>query len=252
MSEHCTRCGNPNDVFQYCPAGEGGEMCVGASGDAKPISEMSREEVRAELEKAGLLKSTEWFNARILPVLLEDKRLRQALAMKDAEIEWLKEQLRNDPNGERGCMCVYCGETVVYDPAKGIQAAIDTAKEHDRVCPENPLVARIAELEAENADAKEAVRSWRRVAEILEEEKTAERERCRREEVEPLWRACGDVFAKVHALTQILGLTPPQFESRVNKVLMATDAMIRTRADVGRVQSQNPVAVVEQIQKEVL
>lgn len=69
-----------------------------------------------------------------------------------------------------------------------------------------------------------------------------ERERCRREEVEPLWRACGDVFSRVHSLTQILGLAPSEFETRVNKVLMATDAMIRIRANVGKVQSQNPVA----------
>lgn len=30
MSERCTRCGNPNNIFNYCPAGEGGEPCVGS------------------------------------------------------------------------------------------------------------------------------------------------------------------------------------------------------------------------------
>jgi cell division protein FtsB len=87
VSERCARCGNPNDVFNYCPAGEGGEPCVGVLSKAdKPIDEMTRDEVRAELEQQGLLKSTDWFNRRILPVLLEDKRLREALAEKDKQI----------------------------------------------------------------------------------------------------------------------------------------------------------------------
>jgi hypothetical protein len=30
MSERCTRCGGPNDIFNYCPAGLHGEPCVGA------------------------------------------------------------------------------------------------------------------------------------------------------------------------------------------------------------------------------
>ena len=53
---------------------------------AKPFSEMSREEVRDELDRLGLLKSTEWFNNRIVPMLLEDKRLRETLAAKEAEL----------------------------------------------------------------------------------------------------------------------------------------------------------------------
>lgn len=94
MSNRCTRCGNPNDIFQYCPCGEGGEPCIGVpSENNKPISQMTREEVRAELEKEGLLKSTEWFNTRILPMLLEDTQLRKTLNNAKAEIERLESEL---------------------------------------------------------------------------------------------------------------------------------------------------------------
>lgn len=89
----------------YRQDGFGLIVCSDCAGEPeKPISEMTREEVRAELEKNGLLKSTEWFSARILPMLLEDKRLRESLAAKDAEIDRLEQKLQaaNDEIVTRG------------------------------------------------------------------------------------------------------------------------------------------------------
>jgi len=57
----------------------------------------------------------------------------------DAEIEWLKDQLKNDPAAPRACMCMYCGLAVVYEPSQGIEVAIQTMRRHDRECPQNPL-----------------------------------------------------------------------------------------------------------------
>lgn len=46
-------------------------------------------------------------------------------------------------------MCVYCGETIFYDPRKVTDMAAAHAKlfEHAQQCPKNPLVSRTAELE---------------------------------------------------------------------------------------------------------
>lgn len=48
-------------------------------------------------------------------------------------------------------MCVYCGEAIIYDTREVTDMAEAHAKivAHDRVCPKNPLVARIAVLEQE-------------------------------------------------------------------------------------------------------
>lgn len=86
------------------------------------------------------------------------RRVRDLLRRQQAEIDWLKDQFRNDPNAPRGVMCIYCGENVLYDPAEGIQAAIDKATAHDAECPQNPLVQRIATLTAERDSVRDALR----------------------------------------------------------------------------------------------
>jgi hypothetical protein len=104
------RAGNPpSGLFE-----EGGEPRIGAEHAKKPISDMTREEVRDELEKEGLLKSTEWFNARILPMLLEDLRLRKALAAANEQIAKLEhdyavsESLADEESDE------FAGECIKY------------------------------------------------------------------------------------------------------------------------------------------
>ncbi|SES11608.1 hypothetical protein SAMN04487958_107152 [Vreelandella subterranea] len=50
-------------------------------------------------------------------------------------------------------MCVYCGETIIYDTRQVTDMADAHAKivAHDQQCPKNPLVARIAEVEDREA-----------------------------------------------------------------------------------------------------
>ncbi|WP_447896007.1 hypothetical protein [Vreelandella sp. GE22] len=47
-------------------------------------------------------------------------------------------------------MCIYCGEAIIYDTREvsDIAAAHAQIKDHDQQCHQNPLVARIADLEA--------------------------------------------------------------------------------------------------------
>lgn len=63
----------------------------------------------------------------------------------------------------------------------------------------------------------------------------AERERCRREEVEPLWDAIGDVVCSAHM----------HFRGPIDKVLKAAHDALQIRASVGEVQSSNPIAALE-------
>lgn len=46
--------------------------------------------------------------------------------------------------------CIYCGEAVIYDTRAeaDMQAAHQRLVDHDQHCPRNPLVARVAELQA--------------------------------------------------------------------------------------------------------
>lgn len=86
-----------------------------------------------------------------------------------------------------------------------------------------------------------------RIAE-LQAALAAERERCRREEVEPLWKACGVVFEKAHSLSQIIDV-PQHLKQAIDEVLITADGMIQTRAHVGRVQAGTPIAAVRKVQE---
>ena len=55
MSDRCSRCGNPNDIFQYCPAGQNGEPCVGAVVE-KATAEILCDDAGDNLAVTDLLK----------------------------------------------------------------------------------------------------------------------------------------------------------------------------------------------------
>lgn len=52
-------------------------------------------------------------------------------------------------DNKHAAMCVYCGDSIIYDTREVTDMAAAHAQivEHDQQCPKNPLVARIAELE---------------------------------------------------------------------------------------------------------
>lgn len=62
-----------------------------------------------------------------------------------------------------------------------------------------------------------------------------EQERCRREEVEPLWTAIGEVFSAAHRLSHAVD------SNAVDAVLAAADKSIRIRANVGEVQLRSTI-----------
>lgn len=63
----------------------------------------------------------------------------------------------------------------------------------------------------------------------------AERNRCRKEEVEPLFRAVGEMFAAAHHLSAHV------CEQTLHNMWRAADKAIRVRARVGKVQAKFPV-----------
>lgn len=54
-------------------------------------------------------------------------------------------------------MCVYCGETIIYDTRKvtDMAAAHSQIVEHDQQCPKNPMVDRLAFLNQQNTTLQE-------------------------------------------------------------------------------------------------
>lgn len=60
-------------------------------------------------------------------------------------------------------MCVYCGETIIYDTREATDMAAAHAQliEHDQQCPKNPLVGRIAFLNQQNTALQEQCDEYR-------------------------------------------------------------------------------------------
>jgi len=60
-------------------------------------------------------------------------------------------------------MCVYCGETIIYDTREVTDMAAAHAQivEHDQQCPKNPLVGRIAFLNQQNTALQEQCDEYR-------------------------------------------------------------------------------------------
>lgn len=62
-------------------------------------------------------------------------------------------------NANHAATCIYCGEAVIYDTREeaDMQAAHQRLVDHDQTCPRNPLVARVAELEAQVERLRQAL-----------------------------------------------------------------------------------------------
>lgn len=108
--------------------------------------------------------------------------------------------------------------TVIAIPVKGGPSYEELVAENAR------LQARIGHLEEEIS----ALRYGDRRQAVLNEQ-----ERCRREEVEPLWTAIGEMFSAAHRLSHTAD------SNAVDAVLVAADKAIRIRASVGEIQSRS-------------
>jgi hypothetical protein len=60
-------------------------------------------------------------------------------------------------DGERGIVCCFCGEGFGYAGQKPDDATLKQAYEHEALCPDNPYLKRIRELEKENKELKTQV-----------------------------------------------------------------------------------------------
>ncbi len=63
-------------------------------------------------------------------------------------------------DNSHAAMCVYCGESIIYDTRKvtDMESAHRQIVYHDQQCPRNPLVARIGVLVEQRDRLKEALR----------------------------------------------------------------------------------------------
>jgi len=67
----------------------------------------------------------------------------------------------SDEKLARSCVCMFCGEGFGYVGEKPDEATIKAAYDHESSCRNNPYLARIAELEAEILELKQAVENGR-------------------------------------------------------------------------------------------
>lgn len=68
----------------------------------------------------------------------------------------------SEKNEGRVVLCIQCGEVVPYDPSeeRAKEKVFDRMKAHDLVCPKNPLVARVAELEADVSNLEQVCNAF--------------------------------------------------------------------------------------------